>query len=291
MSTFMLSRRTVGRRGRRGRTGSSGGLGALGWASATFLGLVALVAVLAPLIAPQDPLAINLAHAHIAPGSEYLLGSDANGRDILSRLMVGARTSLLGPLAVIVLAASLGSTIAIGSAWIGGRFDQVVVRVIDAWFAFPGILLAILAVAVFGPGLVAPVIALAIAYIPYSARVTRSAAVRERELPYVEALQVQGMSAWRICARHLLPNLTPLILAQATVAFGYAMVDLAAISFLGLGVQPPTPDWGLMVSQGKNGILQGHPQEALFAGLAIVLTVLSFNILGDRISRRHQERG
>jgi peptide/nickel transport system permease protein len=285
MSTLILSRRLGFRKG------SASGLGVLGWSSAAFLGLVALTAVFAPLIAPQDPLQINLADAHFAPGSEYLLGSDSNGRDILSRVIVGSRTSLLGPLAVVAIAAALGSTIAIGSAWIGGKFDQVVVRVVDAWFSFPGILLAILAVAVFGPGLVAPVIALAISYIPYSARVTRSAAIRERELPYIEALQVQGFSAWRICSRHLLPNLTPLIVAQATVAFGYAMVDLAAISFLGLGVQPPTPDWGLMVSQGKNGILQGYPQEALFAGLAIVLTVLSFNILGDRISRFYQERG
>ncbi|MEA2331904.1 MAG: peptide/nickel transport system permease protein [Thermoleophilaceae bacterium] len=285
MSTLILSRRLGFRKG------SAPGLGVLGWSSAAFLGLVALTAVFAPLIAPQDPLQINLADAHFAPGSEYLLGSDSNGRDILSRVIVGSRTSLLGPLAVVAIAAALGSTIAIGSAWIGGKFDQVVVRVVDAWFSFPGILLAILAVAVFGPGLVAPVIALAISYIPYSARVTRSAAIRERELPYIEALQVQGFSAWRICSRHLLPNLTPLIVAQATVAFGYAMVDLAAISFLGLGVQPPTPDWGLMVSQGKNGILQGYPQEALFAGLAIVLTVLSFNILGDRISRFYQERG
>ncbi|MEA2379480.1 MAG: peptide/nickel transport system permease protein [Thermoleophilaceae bacterium] len=265
-------------------------LGVLGWTSAGFLALIALIAVFAPLITPQDPLAIDLGNAHVAPGTDYFLGSDANGRDILSRLIVGSRTSLLGPLGVVALAAAAGSTIAIASAWIGGRFDQIVVRVVDAWFSFPGILLAILAVAVFGSGLMAPVIALAISYIPYSARVTRSGAIRERRLPYVEALQVQGFSAWRICTRHLLPNLAPLIVAQATVAFGYAMVDLAAISFLGLGVQPPTPDWGLMVSQGKNGILQGHPQETLFAGLAIVLTVLAFNLLGDRISRVYQER-
>jgi peptide/nickel transport system permease protein len=285
VSTLVLSRRLGPRRR------SAPALGALGWASAGFLALVTLVALLAPLIAPQDPLAIDLGNAYLAPGSDALLGTDSNGRDILSRVIVGSRSSLLGPLAVVCLAAVVGSTIAIGSAWIGGRVDQVVVRVIDAWFSFPGILLAILAVAVFGTGLLPPVIALAISYIPYSARVTRSGAIRERELPYVEALQVQGFSAWRICSRHLLPNLVPLIAAQATVAFGYAMVDLAAISFLGLGVQPPTPDWGLMVSQGKNGILQGFPQETLFAGLAIVLTVLSFNILGDRISRFYQERG
>jgi peptide/nickel transport system permease protein len=258
-------------------------LGAVGWGAAAVLVLLALMALAAPLLAPQDTLAVNLSGAHLGPSSQHLLGTDSSGRDILSRVIVGSRTSLLGPLAVVTLATAMGATLAIASAWIGGAFDQAFARVVDASFAFPGILLAILAVAVFGRGLLAPVIALGIAYVPYNARVTRSAAIRERELPYVEAMQVQGFSAWRICSRHILPNLATLIAAQASVAFGYAMVDLAGMSFLGLGVQPPTPDWGLMVASGKNGILQGHPEETLFAGLAIVLTVLAFNVLGSRI--------
>jgi peptide/nickel transport system permease protein len=150
--------------------------------------------------------------------------------------------------------------------------------------------LAILAVAVFGVGLGAPIVAIAIAYVPYIARLVRGAGLRERRLPYVEAATVQGLGGWYICRRHLLPNLMPLVIAQATISFGYAMVDLAAISFLGLGVQPPTADWGAMVAEGQASILRGYPQEALFSGTLIVLAVMAFLILGERITAR-SERG
>jgi peptide/nickel transport system permease protein len=250
------------------------------------LGLLTVTAVFAPLLVPQDPIAVNPLLTNEGPSAGHLLGTDGTGRDLFSRLIMGTRTSLVGPLLVVLIATALGSGLAIMAAWVGGWFDQAISRCVDAMFAFPGVLVAILAVAVFGRGMTAPIIALGVAYIPYLARITRAAAVRERELPYVEALQTQGLSAFRICLRHLLPNLTPLIVAQMSTAFGYAMVDLATIAFLGLGVQPPTPDWGVMVASGRTAILEGKPQESLFAGMMIVIAVMAFNILGARLSAR-----
>ena len=155
-------------------------------------------------------------------------------------------------------------------------------------FAFPGILLAVLAAAVFGAGLPAAAIALSIAYLPYVARVLRGAALKERGQPYVAALEVQGASTTAICLRHVVPNIGPLIIAQATILFGYAMVDLAAISYLGLGVQPPTANWGVMISENQDGLLLGHPLPAVAAGLCIVIVVIAVNVLGERLFEQAQ---
>jgi peptide/nickel transport system permease protein len=146
----------------------------------------------------------------------------------------------------------------------------------------------VLAAAVFGAGLTAAAVALAIAYMPYVARVLRGAALRERGQPYVAALEVQGVSSTSICLRHIVPNMLPLVVAQATILFGWAMVDLAAISFLGLGVQPPAPNWGVMISENQPGILQGYPLPALAAGVCIVGVVIAFNILGERLFEQAQ---
>ena len=161
---------------------------------------------------------------------------------------------------------------------------------VDAVFAFPGLLLAILATALFGSGLTAAVAALSIAYIPYIARIVRSAALRERSLPYVAALRVQGVHGLWISLRHILPNVAGLIVANATLAFGFALMDLAGLSFIGLGVQPPTADWGAMVGTGMAGVLQQQPQEALYASALIVITVAAVNILGDRLTERSEAR-
>ncbi len=140
-----------------------------------------------------------------------------------------------------------------------------------------------LAAAVFGAGLTAAALALSIAYMPYVARVLRGAALKERSQPYVAALEVQGAKGTVICLRHLIPNIAPLIVAQATILFGYAMVDLAAISFLGLGVQPPTANWGVMIAENQTGIPQGYPLPALSASLCIVAVVIAVNVLGERL--------
>jgi peptide/nickel transport system permease protein len=251
---------------------------------ATFIVIMVIVAVFAPWIAPQNPNTLNILQRYQGPSSAHLLGTDSLGRDLLSRLIWGARLSLLGPFLIILIATLTGTFLAIMTAWVGGWFDNVTSRVLDILFAFPGLIFAMLAVAIFGAGLAAPVIALSIAYLPYIARVLRSGAIRERNLPYIDACYAEGLSTRSIALKHLLPNIMPLVLVQATLSFGYALVDLAAISYLGLGVQPPQAEWGLMVANGQSAILSGHPQESLYAGLLIVLTVVSFNLLGDRLA-------
>ncbi|GGT65826.1 ABC transporter permease [Streptomyces atratus] len=283
MTTLTLRRRALPRVAR-----TDPGLGPVGWTAIGVIALLALIAVLAPWLAPHDPNNISLLDANLGSSGDHLLGTDASGRDLLSRLLVGARSSLIGPLLVVVLATALGLTVAIVSAWLGGWVDAVVSRILDILFAFPGVLLAVLVVAVFRAGLGAAVAALVIAYIPYIARTVRSAALREKSQPYITALTIQGVGAPAICVRHILANLMPLIVAQSTLTFGYAMVDLAAVSFLGLGVQPPTADWGVMVSTGQPSILNGYPQESLYASALIVLAVGAFNILGDRFTERSQ---
>jgi peptide/nickel transport system permease protein len=253
-------------------------------ACVAWITFVVVVAVFAPWLAPHDPNAVNILQRYQPSSAAHLLGTDALGRDLLSRLIWGARLSLTGPTLIILLATTAGTFVAIVTAWVGGWFDNVTSRLLDILFAFPGLIFAMLAVAIFGPGLVAPVIALSIAYLPYIARVLRSGALRERHLPYIDACYAEGLPTRTIAFRHLLPNIMPLVFVQATLSFGYALVDLAAISYLGLGVQPPTPEWGLMIANGQSSILSGHPQESLYAGLMIVLTVVAFNMLGDQLA-------
>jgi peptide/nickel transport system permease protein len=232
----------------------------------------------------------TLSQSYVGPlqVSGHPLGFDGQGRDLLSRLLAGAATSMLGPLAVVVICMALGTFVAVSSAWRRGTYDAIASSSLDVMFAFPGLLLAIMAATVFGVGLWAAVLALAVAYTPYVARVLRGAALKERSQQYVAALEVQGASALSICTRHLIPNMAPLIVAQATILFGYAMVDLAAISFIGLGVQPPKANWGVMVSENQSGVLQGYPLPALAPGLCIVVVVVAFNILGERLYARAQ---
>jgi len=264
------------------------GTGVAGMVSAAVIALATFAAIFGPLIAPYNPNLPNLSLAWVAPGGGHLLGYDFQGRDVFSRLLVGAQSSMLGPLAVVVLSMAAGALLAVVAAWRRGAADSVISSGLDILFAFPGILLAVLATAIFGAGLTAAAIALSIAYMPYVARVLRGVALRERSQPYVAALEVQGASAATICVRHLIPNMLPLIVAQATIMFGWAMVDLAAISFLGLGVQPPQANWGVMISENQTGILQGYPLPALSAGVCIVAVVIAFNVLGERLFEQAQ---
>ena len=257
--------------------------GPAGIASAIVIAIAAFVALFGPLLAPYPPNLPDLSLAWVGPTGGHLLGFDFQGRDVLSRLLAGAQTAILGPLAVVIVSMTAGTLIAVTAAWRRGVTDSVISSGLDILFAFPGILFAVLAAAVFGAGLAAASIALSIAYMPYVARVLRGAALKERSQPYVAALEVQGASAPSICLRHLVPNIAPLIVAQATILFGYAMVDLAAISFLGLGVQPPNPNWGVMISENQFGILQGYPLPALAAGVCIVTVVIAVNVLGERL--------
>ncbi len=258
-------------------------IGWVGWVSVGVIILALLMAVLGPILAPFDPNTGDLAFANVGPFGPHLLGFDGQGRDVLSRLLAGARTAVFGAAAVSLVAVVIGSSLALVTAWFGGKVDASASVVIDVVFAFPGILLAILAAAVFGPSLFSAGLALAIAYSPYVARVLRGAALKERAMAYIAALEVQGFGAWRLCLRHLLPNISSLIVAQGTILFGFAMVDLAAISFLGLGVQTPQADWGVMVSEGKTSLLQGYPLVSISAVLCIVAVVAAVSFLGDRL--------
>jgi peptide/nickel transport system permease protein len=248
--------------------------------------LVVLVALFAPLIAPYDPNAVDPFAVYAGPSGAHWLGTDDAGRDILSRLIHGARPSLIAPAAVVVLATAVGSTLAIAAAWAGGWVDRVISGVLDLIFGFPGLIMAVVAAAIFGSGLVVPVLAMSIAYTPLIARVLRTSALKERNLPYISALQLLGTPTWRIWLRHLLPNLLPVIIVQAAVGFGYALLDIASISFIGLGAQPPEAEWGLMVSNGYSGILSGQAGQVLYAGIAIVVVVIAFNLLGSGLSRK-----
>ncbi|WP_086828305.1 ABC transporter permease [Streptomyces sp. NRRL B-24572] len=257
------------------------------------LALVALVtaaALLAPWLVPYDPNAVDLGNALAGPSPEHLLGVDAAGRDTFSRLLLGARTSLLGPLGVVVFSTLAGIAVGMAAGWRGGRLDSVLSRSTELVFAFPGMLLAILIVSIYGEGLLAPVIALSVAYLPYVSRLTRSLVLAERRRPYVSAYQVQGHTALQICLRHVLPNIAPVVLAQSTINFGYALMDLAGLSFLGLGVPALTPDWGRMVFDGQTAIQRGYPLSAILPCVFIVLTVVAFNVVGerwaDRVARR-----
>ncbi|MCX4679249.1 ABC transporter permease [Streptomyces sp. NBC_01433] len=248
--------------------------------------LFVLVSVFAPWLAPQDPTFGDLGASLQGPSAAHWLGTDQGGHDTLSALIEGTRTSLAGPLAVVLFSTVTGIAVGLFTAWRGGWADTLIGRILDIVFAFPALLVAILAVAVFGKGMTAPVIAMAIAYMPYTARLVRGLAMQEKARPYIAAYRVQGHSGVFIAVRRLLPNIAPTVLAQSTVNFGYALLDLAALSFLGLGVQPPTLDWGAMINQSQAAVLQGEPLSAIAPAIAVVLVVVAFNIVGENIGDR-----
>jgi peptide/nickel transport system permease protein len=259
-------------------------------AMSAICGLLVLFAIIGRWLTRWSPTSIDPLHANAGPSAEHWFGTDYLGRDLYSRAAAGARLSLLGPTLVVAAATTLAILIALMCAWSGGWIDATLRRAMDVLFAFPSLLFALIAVSVFGVGLTAPVIALAIAYVPYLGRVLRTVAVREANLPYIEACSLAGVPTWRIWLRHLVPALLPYVRAQATIAFGYAIIDLAGISFIGLGVQPPTADWGVMVAEAREPLLNHQPLEALVAGALIVATVVAFNVLGERLARRTEAR-
>lgn len=253
-------------------------------------GIMALIACVGKWIAPFDPYELYVGDVNGVMSLTHPFGTDDLGRDILSRVLVGAQASFIAPIVVVILSTLLGAGLAITAAWFGGFVRGVIARFVDVVFAIPGLVLAVLAVAMFGKGLLAPVIALSIAYIPVVARLTQTAASRELGKPYIAALRVQGVSGFAMCFRHTVPALVPVLAAQVAVGFGYAMLDLSAISFLGLGQQAPAADWGSMIASGKNGILMGAPEQALFPSIFVVVTVLVVSIIGARVTVWAEEK-
>ncbi|MBO9624960.1 MAG: ABC transporter permease [Microbacterium sp.] len=254
--------------------------------SVVILVVVTLAAILAPWVAPYDPDAVDFTAFFAPPSAAHWLGTDALGRDILSRIIWGGRTALIGPLAVVVFSTAIGILLGLLAGWRGGWIDAVLGRVFDVLFAFPSLLIAIMAVALFGKGLLAPVIAMSISYAPFVARLTRSLVAAERTRPYVSAYRVQGFGGAWIALRRVLPNVTPIVGAQSTLNFGYVLAELAGLSFLGLGVQAPTADWGAMINEAQSGIAAGQFLPAIAPAVVVVLVVVAVNVIGEELSDR-----
>ena len=254
-------------------------------AGACLVGLAVLAAVIGPWLVPYDPSAQELALRLEGPSRLHWLGLDELGRDILARVMSGARISLFVALVVVSVSASIGAVMGSLAGYYGGIVDEAISRVIDILLAFPGLLLAIALVAVLGPSLTNVVLALSlIGWVGY-ARVVRAQVLQAREFEYVAAARAIGAATPRILVRHVLPAALPALTVQATLGMGGAILSEAALSFLGLGVQSPTPSWGAMLNYGRVHVLDA-PHLTVFPGLAIALVVLGLNLLGDSLRDR-----
>jgi peptide/nickel transport system permease protein len=242
--------------------------------------LVAMAAVVGPAVTPFDPAAQDLPLRLTGPAPAHPFGLDELGRDVLARVLAGARISFLVGAAVVGVSAVFGTLMGALAGYLGGRVDDLISRLIDILMAFPGLLLAIALVAVLGPGFGNVLFALTIiGWVGY-ARLVRAQVLRAREFDYVQAARALGATTPRVLFRHIVPAALPAVVVQATLGMAGAVIGEAALSFLGLGVQPPTPSWGTMLNGGRAHLLDA-PHLTLFPGLAIVLLVLGFNFLGD----------
>lgn len=248
--------------------------------SLVIIALIVLMSIFAPIIGPYDPDQMDMLNALQGPSLAHLFGTDQVGRDIFTRLMYGARTTLLSALLVVVISIIIGIPLGVISGYYGGKIDSVIMRAEDVLLAFPALLLAFLFVASFGKGIANAIIALGIVYVPMLSRLTRSLTLMEKNKTYVESARSIGFSDTRIIFRHILPNCIPTIIAQLTLDIGYAILDLAAMSFLGLGVQPPTSDWGAMLEEGRQYI-QSNPALVFAPGLARALLLKPDFIMAD----------
>ena len=250
---------------------------------AALIGLMILVALMAPLIARYAPNTFNLSVLNQGPSSTHWFGTDYLGRDMWSRVIFGGRTSLPVGLGVVTIALGVGAPLGLLAGYTGRPFDDIIMRFMDCLLAFPGILLAIGIVAILGPSLTSSVIAVGVALIPGFARLARGSTLQTRELDYVEACRAQGAGNVYILIRHILPNIADPLIVFATLNLGSAVLATAALSFLGLGTQLPTSDWGTLLSNGYEHMFQSWG-EVTFPGIAIIISVLGVNLLGDALS-------
>jgi len=241
-----------------------------------------IAAILAEVVSPNDPLQEHFDAMLAAPSAEYLLGTDEFGRDILTRLIYGSRTALLVGFVCAIVGATGGLVLGVASAYFGGLFDLILQRILDVFMAFPLIILALAVVATLGPGIENVMIAIILPFVPQCARVVRSNALAIREIPYVDAARALGFSDARIILRHMVPNVMAPYLIMLTTFLGQAILLEASLSFLGLGVQDPTPAWGLMLSNASE-FFEGAPWVAVYPGIAISLSVFGFNLFGDSV--------
>jgi peptide/nickel transport system permease protein len=249
----------------------AGAVGALG---------IVLMAVFAGVIAPHPPDEQNFDLVEARPGAQALLGTDRFGRDVLSRVIYGARVSLYVAVVSIGIAMLAGGTLGLAAGYLGGMWDNAINRVMDVFFSIPGLLLAVGIAAMRGPGINSAVIAIAIVYTPLFSRVMRGPVLAEREKEYVEAVRALGASRLSVAVKHILPNVLSPFVVQGTVAFSQAVLIEASLSYLGLSAQPPTPSWGNMLNEGRT-YLETAPWISVFPGIAIMVAVLAFNLIGD----------
>jgi peptide/nickel transport system permease protein len=256
------------------------------WLSAAALALIVLMilaAVLAGWVAPYEPDATDADAALQAPSLHHWLGTDIYGRDLLSRIIYAARVDLAVAFGATALALAIGSSIGVAAGLYRGIVDLLIMRCVDSIMAFPAFILAMAITAALGNSVGNVLIAIALTQIPNYLRLIRGEIFRIREMEYADAARVVGNPAWRIMFIHLLPNALAPIIVQATLAMGYALLTMAALSFIGLGIQPPQSEWGSMTAEGAQFIVTGEWWLFLFPGLAIVLMVLSFNLIGDSL--------
>lgn len=251
-----------------------------------FLWLVGVTgaAILAPYLAPKGPVVAEPARALLPPGPGGALGTDALGRDMLVRLLWGGRWTLTMAAVALALSIALGLPWGLLAGSRGGAVDAVLMRLLDAWLAFPDLLLAMTVVAILGPGLLSAAIGVGLSAAASYARVARTTARAIRTQPYIEAARALGASPWRIAIRHILPNAAPTLIAFSLAQFGRILLSGASLNFLGLGAPPGTPDWAAMLDEGRS-YFRVAPWMATFPGLALTLTVLAANLLGDRVQR------
>ncbi|BAN25059.1 glutathione ABC transporter permease GsiD [Caballeronia insecticola] len=250
-------------------------------AAAAFVILLIVIAIIAPYIAPYDPENyFDYDALNAGPSAAHWFGVDSLGRDILSRILVGSRISLTAGLLSVVIGAVIGTFFGLLAGYYEGWWDRIVMRIADVLFAFPGILLAIGVVAILGNGMVNVVCAVAIFSIPAFARLVRGNTLALKHLTYIEAARSIGASDWTILARHILPGTISSVVVYFTMRIGTSIITAASLSFLGLGAQPPTPEWGAMLNEARADMAMA-PHVAIFPSLAIFFTVLAFNLLGD----------
>lgn len=246
------------------------------------VGILLLSAIFAPYIVPYDPYAQDLNNALLPPGGEHLLGTDRYGRDMLSRVIMGGQTTIFSALLLVVIIMAVGTAVGVCCGYHGGKLDAVMMRISDIFLAFPGMVFAIAVAGVTGGGVMNAVIALACISWPKFARIARSQVMSVKEAPFIHAAKLAGSGTWKIIWKHILPNIAGPILITGVLDIGTMMMEIAGLSFLGLGAVPPIAEWGSMMSNGRS-MLQLSPWVILAPGCAIFITVMLFNLLGDTV--------
>ena len=247
--------------------------------------MVVMCAIFGELIAPDSPFTQRLAVGDTPPSAEFVAGTDLLGRDVVSRVIVGARTALFGPIVIAVGAFAIATFLGLLAGYLGGFVDSAIMRWVDFMQALPGPLIAIVVAGVVGGGYWTAVFVLVVLFTAPDTRIVRSAVLEQRPLPYIDAARALGISKTRILFVHILPNVLPIILAYVVLDFAFALVNLSGLSFLGLGVEPGTPDWGRMLFENRN-ILFSNPMALLLPAIAIILTAVSMNLIGDWLFER-----